>query len=305
MGDKKLEMMKENYGSIRIPDTLHATVVKEIERAKAELREEDRKNEKAKLYFFVKRTLMSAATILLMITVMVNSSASLAHAMEKIPVLGAIVRVVTFRQYENSTDYTQAEIAIPKIGTETEENAALEEGTQQINRNVEAYTQELIAMYEAEVAENAEAYLDVVLDYTVLDTNERLFSLRFDQLIARASGEQQVKIYHMDQQTGQVVELKDLFVGDADYVTLISEHIKTQMREGMAADEAVVYWVDDEMEEMNFASIREDQTFYINEAGKLMIVFHEYEAAPGYMGIVEFEIPTEIIEGIVREGFVR
>ena len=74
----------------------------------------------------------------------------------------------------------------------------------------------------------------------------------------------------------------------------------------MAADESLVYWVDNEdMSEWNFESIKEDNTFYVNENGKLTIVFDEYEVAPGYMGSVEFEIPTEIIQDLVQEGFLK
>lgn len=34
----------------------------------------------------------------------------------------------------------------------------------------------------------------------------------------------------------------------------------------------------------------EDNKFYINEAGNLVIVFEKYEVAPGFMGQQEFEI---------------
>ena len=38
------------------------------------------------------------------------------------------------------------------------------------------------------------------------------------------------------------------------------------MKERMAADESLVYWVDNEdMSEWNFESIKEDNTFYVNE----------------------------------------
>ena len=36
-----------------------------------------------------------------------------------------------------------------------------------------------------------------------------------------------------------------------------------------------------------------------------LIVFDEYEVAPGYMGSVEFEIPTEVVQDFVQEGFLR
>lgn len=48
-----------------------------------------------------------------------------------------------------------------------------------------------------------------------------------------------------------------------------------------------------------FETIKEDQNFYITEQGKLVIAFDKYEVAPGYMGLVEFEIPTELLSDVL------
>ena len=147
--------------------------------------------------------------------------------------------------------------------------------------------------------------MDVELDYTVITDNDRLFSIRFDQLLVMASGVQTVKIYHIDKQTGEMINLAGLFKEGADYITAVSENIKVQMKEQMAADEYIMYYLDSEVPEWDFQSVKEDTTFYVNENGKLTIVFDEYEVAPGYMGSVEFEIPTEAIEDLVQEGFLK
>lgn len=44
-----------------------------------------------------------------------------------------------------------------------------------------------------------------------------------------------------------------------------------------------------------FDKISKEQNFYINTEGKLVISFNKYEVAPGYMGVLEFDIPTEIL----------
>ena len=41
---------------------------------------------------------------------------------------------------------------------------------------------------------------------------------------------------------------------------------------------------------MEFTSISDDQTFYLNEAGNPVIVFDKYEIAPGAYGAMEFEV---------------
>ncbi|MDF2950278.1 MAG: protein of unknown function DUF3298-containing protein, partial [Sedimentibacter sp.] len=42
-----------------------------------------------------------------------------------------------------------------------------------------------------------------------------------------------------------------------------------------------------------------NQSFYINSENKLIISFDKYEVAPGYMGVLEFEIPSDILGDIL------
>ena len=92
--------------------------------------------------------------------------------------------------------------------------------------------------------------------------------------------------------------LKDVFKEDADYITRISENIKEQMKQQMQEDENKVYWLEDEIEELNFTAITEDVSFYLNENGNVVIGFNEGDVAPMYMGAVEFEIPAEVLSDI-------
>ena len=97
------------------------------------------------------------------------------------------------------------------------------------------------------------------------------------------------------------VTLEDLFVEGSDYISAISENIKTQMQEQMAADEGVIYFLDnDDMPEFNFQGITEQTNFYFNEKDELVIAFDEYEVAPGSMGAPEFVIPQEVTAAILK-----
>ncbi len=49
----------------------------------------------------------------------------------------------------------------------------------------------------------------------------------------------------------------------------------------------------------SYLSSKADQNFYITQQGKLVIVFDEYEVAPGFMGIVEFEILTALLADVL------
>jgi hypothetical protein len=55
-----------------------------------------------------------------------------------------------------------------------------------------------------------------------------------------------------------------------------------------------------------FEKITANHNFYINQDNKLVISFDKYEVAPGYMGVVEFIIPTEILSGdLVGSEYIK
>ena len=109
----------------------------------------------------------------------------------------------------------------------------------------------------------------------------------------------------IDKTTGKMITLQDLFLEHTDYQTVISDNIKTQMKQQMAEDDMKTYWLDSDIPECNFNEISKDVNFYVNESGTLTIVFDEYQVAPGYMGIVTFEIPTKILKDIVKDGYLK
>ncbi len=308
MKDERLEKMKQEYEEIPIPADLRRRVEAGIEKGKAEREEVRNMRKKSKVITFVKAAGGAVVAAMLAITIMANSGASIANAMMKIPVIGSIAEVVTFREYKNTTPDKNmyADVKIPEISVTNDDGTVNEETTAQINKTIEDYTNEIIAQYEADVAEfGEEGHQSVDLEYEVITDSDRLFSIRFDKLVVMASGAQSVKIYHIDKQTGEIIGLKDIFKDGVDFIDPISDNIKEQMKEQMAGDEGKMYFLEsDDMPGEGFESITEDTTFYVNDSGKLVIVFDEYEVAPGYMGSVEFEIPTEVIQDIVQDGFV-
>ena len=262
-------------------------------------------NKKSKLIKFVRNTAGAVVAAMLAITIMANSGASIANAMMKIPVLGTIAEIVTFREYKDSTNDMTADVKIPEVSVKNEDGSVNQETTDAVNKSIQEYTDEIIAQYKADVeASGGEGKQLVDLEYEVITDSDRLFSIRFDKLQIMASGAESVKIYHIDKQTGQMINLKGLFKEDVNFIDPISDNIKKQMKEQMAADESRMYFIDSDMPESDFQSITEDTTFYVNDSGKLVIVFDEYEVAPGSMGVVEFEIPTDVIQDIVQDGFV-
>ena len=100
-----------------------------------------------------------------------------------------------------------------------------------------------------------------------------------------------------------MLTLPGLFAEGANYKAAISNEIIRQMKQQMAADENVIYWVEpNEIMPDVFTQIPDGQPFYINNDGQLVISFDKYAVGPGVMGTPEFVIPTRVLEGILAPG---
>ena len=305
-----LEQIKQDYQNIKVPDSLKQKMEDSIKQAKSDMEREKiparpgrRRN--ALFQSWIARGCAGVAVAALLLTILVNASAPIAYAMEQIPVLGAVVKVVNFREYKHQDGQMEANIKVPQVRVGDENGEVMEHASRALNGRIQDYTDELIAAYEADVkASGGEGTQAVDLDYEVVTDNERLFSLQFHQTVTMAGANQSEKIYHIDKQTGNMVTLKDLFEEGTDYQALISENIKQQMKEQMEQDDTKSYYLEMDTEEWNFQEIAQDVDFYVNDSGRLVIVFDEYEVAPGYMGVVSFEIPAEVVEPVVKEGYL-
>lgn len=235
-----------------------------------------------------------------------NVNGDIAKAMENIPVLGKYFEIVTFRNYEYKDEHNEAEVSIPKIelqegATEQEKNTA-----ENINKSVEEYAQGFVEQFKANLVSQEEGYQGLDISYDVITDTQSWLTVKVTALQVQASGYEQAKFYNVDKTTGKEIALADLFTEESDYVGVISENIIAQMKEQMEADEGSIYFFEGSgqdmtgMEEFNFKQIKEDQNFYKNEKGELVIAFDEYEVAPGYMGAVEFTIPSECLESILK-----
>ena len=282
-GRSKLEQLKEAYHTIPVPASARESMMAGIEKAKKEKR---RRN----VIQFTKKTGLTAAAALFAITVMANVSPATANAMENIPVIGTIAKVVTFRTFEDTKNNYEAKIDIPQVSIGDQSSA-------EVNKSIEEYANQLIGEYEKEVTGDlaGDGHYSVTSTYQVVTDNEKYLSLRINTTVIMASGAEYVKIFTIDKATGQVVTLKDLFRNKADYVKALSDNIKEQMREQMAADDSNMYFLESgEDAADDFDQITGDESFYFNENGDLVIVFDEYTVAPGYMGVVEFTIPKSV-----------
>lgn len=299
---KELEELRRQYKSIPIPEGLEFRVKSSIVRGRNARSGQGGEKTAVKKRRYLKRGLGACAAALLTIAALANSGPGVARAMERIPLLGPITRVFTFRTYQDQRgDRVSADIRVPEV-----ENGG------ELNDAIQKYTDTIIAEYEQDAAEAAGTEAEshsgryrMDLDYTVVTDNDVLFSLRFNKTVIMASGAESVRIYNVDKATGKILALGDLFRKDGDYLGALTENIRRQMRARMEEDESVQYWLDGEVEAWNFTALDPDVSFYINGAGKLVIVFDEGVVAPMYMGVTEFAIPAETVAEIAVPGYLK
>ena len=199
--------------------------------------------------------------------------------------IGAIAKVVTLRTYEDKTNHFEAKVDIPEIDSAPEA----------VNRSIEDYANELIAQYEKDLrASQGEGNYSLTSTYKVVTDTDRYLCLRIDTTLVMASGTEYTKVFTIDKTTGDIISLSDLFKNKPEMLTAISDNIKEQMKQQMAADSSVTYFIDSDMPEWDFKELKGDESFYFNEKGELVITFDETEVAPAYMGAVEFTIPQSV-----------
>ncbi|MGN0312521.1 MAG: RsiV family protein [Lachnospiraceae bacterium] len=300
---KMFANMKQSYNQQTMPEDEVKRMQTRIMEAKLVNRAESRRK-------VAKVGLSLAAAVAIVLFVLPNTSQSIAYAMSKVPVIGKVVEVATIREYKYDDGKSEADVEVPEIsvtastedGEEAENDAELSEQleatTKDINEQIALITDRIVAEFKANTKDDV-GYQNVMVKSEVIESTEDYFTLKLICYQGAGSGAEWDYYYTIDLSTGEQMKLSDLFVEDSEYLQLISDNIKEQMRQQMEEDPDVSYWVDEEeIPEWNFEEITEDVNFYLNKDENIVICFDEGEVAPMYMGCVEFEIPKEVTEGI-------
>lgn len=297
MDNKKLEQLKHDYRNVQIPEELDFTVKSSIKQAR---KNRKRKNTMKK----IKIASVSVAASFVLLTAGVNSSPVLAQTLSNLPIVGGVVKVLTFREYKVNKDYYYADIKVPEIqGLENQElQNSLNE--KYLNESKELYDQFMNDMNDLEEAGGG--HLGVDNGYIIKTDTEKILSIGRFVVNTVGSSSTTFRYDTIDKENQILITLPSLFKDDA-YVEIISDNIKSQMKEQMKSDVDKFYWVEGEENTIDpFEKITDEQSFYINPEGKLVISFDKYEVAPGYMGTPEFIIPTEILsEVLVGNEYIK
>lgn len=285
MGDRyKIDKLKENYNNIKIPARLNDVVNDAINK---------KSNHKIQT-----KWLVTAASICAVVGA-ININPVFADNLEQIPVIGNLVKIVNFSNYQIKDNGYEASIKVPKI--EGLDNKELE---YKLNKEFEENGKKLYNQYLEEVKglkeSNESGHKSAESWYEVKTDNDNILSLVIYEYEAEGSSNTTRRFYNIDKKNQTALTLEGMFKND-DYINVISENIKQQMAEQMKKDKNKIYWLNDkEARNGNFKSIKKDQGFYINKSGELVICFDKYEVGPGAMGLVEFTIPKDIIKPLMN-----
>lgn len=240
----------------------------------------------------------AAAAACAAIVVLANVNQNIAYAMQDIPFIGSLVRVVTVYKKDFNDDYHYADINVPQV----EVKNGLEEPIDYINADIKQLTDSVVKAFEQDVAKLPDSHFGLSIDYETVTNTDEWFTLKLILHYDAGSSNTEYRFYHIDKQAGKIVYLSDLFDEDYDYITDISAEIIRQMNEQMVSDNNKIYWIHQEGREnfYEFQKIDKNQNFYFDEDGSIVIVFQKYEVAPGYMGTCEFKIPKSIYEAHLK-----
>ena len=280
----ELERARARYQAQETPEELSLAV-------RAAIREGDRLRKHRRV---LRRSLATALASCACFVLLVNGSPSFAQAVYEVPVLGSLARIFTVTEYTINDKERVIDVRLPAL-----ENTGHTELEQQINQEISTRIQAVIDAAEARARETKEAYVAtggdpddympviIDVDYEVKCQNEQYLSFVVTETETRASAYTEFYTYNIDLETGKELSLRDLL--GPNWMETVNAQVAEQIAE-RAQDPDNIYWTE---EQGGFQGIEEDQPFYLNADGLLVVVFEKYEIAPGSMGSQEFVIRPE------------
>ncbi|MDE7281234.1 MAG: RsiV family protein, partial [Ruminiclostridium sp.] len=138
-------------------------------------------------------------------------------------------------------------------------------------------------------------YVAEDMKYTVIRDDEKYFIAQFNVTVNAGGSMDYSRWAVFDKSKGRVIELADMFREGSDYIGVISAEILEQMKYKNEHEDGFFFVEGDDA----FTAISEDANFYIDSFDRLVIVFDEYEVAPGSKGSPQFFIHSSVLEEIL------
>lgn len=122
------------------------------------------------------------------------------------------------------------------------------------------------------------------ITYTIYYTSDKIVSFSLENTLIMASSYVKKKFFTIHLENAKPL-LVSYFLGN-NYQNIIKEQVTKQIILNMQTDRNKLYFMD----KVTALKISQEQPFYINKKGEIVISFDKYQIAPGYMGNPEFII---------------
>lgn len=281
--DERWRQAQARYQSTEIPEELGFAVASAIRRG----------TRQGKRRRAARRGLATTLAACACFVLLVNVNPDFAGAVEQVPILGRLARIVTVDQYRWEDEEHLIEVRLPAL-----ENTGNTDLEQRINTEIRTRIDQVIQAAEERARETKQAFVDtggnpedfmpiiINVDYEVKCQNEQYLSFIVEKTETLASAYTEFYTYNIDLTTGRELTLRDV-LGD-EYIELANQAVREGIAQRSQDPDNQYFSMEDG--ELGFRSIAPDQRFYLNEQGNPVILFEKYEIAPGYMGAQEFEV---------------
>lgn len=288
---------KKAYEAIEIP----AELAERVNQAIASVQKEDLPMENTKKAHSRWKPIRvcgaMAAALLLCFTLALNTSTAFAAEMSTLPIIGVLSRVLTIREITVEEDNITTELKIPEIKLDSELS-------DEVNAHIQAISNQWIAEAKQEFAEYKDAYLAtggteegwegremaVNVDYQVHYETDDVLSLELITSKSWVAAAEEHHFYNLNLKEDRELTLEDIL--GPDYAEICNTAILTQIETRLAEDESASYFgfEDNSITNDRFTTVTPETKFYLNAQGHVVVLFEQYEIAPGSMGVQTFEI---------------
>ena len=220
----------------------------------------------------------------------VLTSPAVATAVEGVPVLGQLCRILTGQAYESREETSYVQVQLPRMedtGDSSLEQRVNLEISGVLNREVETSKERARAYYQAylDTGGDPEAFqpVQIQVDYQVKSVTGQWASFVVTKTESLASAYFQQYFYNLDLETGQELTLRDVL--GPGWAAQGAAAVEEQLEQWDEAQRALLFdHVDLE------ALLEEKEDFYLREDGTVVVVFSKYEIAAGAAGVLEFPV---------------
>ncbi len=286
---KRMEGAKKRYDTTPVPEELSERIQTEIRKAEIKRRKGRKKT------VLWRRTFAAAAAAAAVFVAALNVDTAFAEGVARLPGIGEVARVFTYRSYENKTKDLSVSVDIPGVDEIAEGTGEMET---RVNEEIYLLCQKYAAEAQQRAAEYKKAFLEtggteeeweahnieIKVWYEVKSRTENYLSVAIMGSENWSSAYGETKYYNFDRRTGEYARLSD-FLGE-NYAEKADAEIRRQISE-REKETGLDFW------EEELPAITDNTAFYVNAAENPVIMFEKYEIAPGAAGAQSFEIVAD------------